>query len=425
MKLGLASARALAVLSCSAAIGFVMSGSALSAPLPSESSVSLVQALQTARASRAELRASAARIDAARQRPQIVASLEDPILAPSIDHKPVEPGMKTDRSITFEQSFPLSGIRGHRRRAAEADVDKFQGEASRTRLRVETEVAQAYFMLDEKRKIGAILERQVALAAQLVKLAAARHGVGAVTQADVLRAEIEEARLRTRQALAGADVRAAEAMFNAAMGVERARPVAALLDRQVPGESGAGLDAALEQALGQRPELRISQAEIRRARAEVDVMKAMYKPMAMVRVGMAETGAAGRGYMLMVGVSVPLWFGRLRAGVREAGSMAVMAEADREAMLRMIEGDVAASLAAYQGAAANVEAFRTNLLPRAERAIGPALSAYAAGSLPLSSVLEAGKALWSVQEEAVMADTALASAWIRYRGALGSFGDDK
>lgn len=424
MKLGLASARALAVLSCSATIGFVMSGSALSAPLPSESSVSLVQALQTARASRAELRASAARIDAARQRPQIVTSLEDPILAPSIDHKPVEPGMKTDRSITFEQSFPLSGIRGHRRRAAEADVDKFQGEAARTRLRVETEVAQAYFMLDEKRKIGAILERQVALAAQLVKLAAARHGVGAVTQADVLRAEIEEARLRTRQALAGADVRAAEAMFNAAMGVERARPVAALLDRQVPGESGAGLDAALEQALAQRPELRISQAEIRRARAEVDVMKAMYKPMAMVRVGMAETGAAGRGYMLMVGVSVPLWFGRLRAGVREAGSMAVMAEADREAMLRMIEGDVAASLAAYQGAAANVEAFRTNLLPRAERAIGPALSAYAAGSLPLSSVLEAGKALWSVQEEAVMADTALASAWIRYCGALGSFGDD-
>lgn len=402
-----------------------VSGLCGAAPAGVDAAVSLDEAIMVARASRAEVRASSARVDAARQRPAIVAALDDPVIAPSIDHKPVDPMMKTDRSITFEQSFPLSRIRSHRRRAAEADVDKYLGEGGKTALKIEAEVAQAFFMLNEKRKLATILGRQMALASQLVGLAAARHGVGAATQADVLRMEIEEARLRTRLAMAGAETRSAEAMFNTAMGLDTNRPVPSLRVQQALDAivDIPDLEAALEVALNRRAELRISKAEIRRARAEVDVMKSMYAPMAMVRAGMADTGAAGRGYMLMVGVSVPIWFGRLKAGVREANAMSAMAEADREAMLRMIHGDVGAALETLRGAALQHHAVRTDVMPRAERAIDPAMTAYASGTLPLASVLEASKALWSVQEEAAMAETSLAVAWIRLRNAMGSFGE--
>lgn len=387
--------------------------------------VRLAEALSVARAGRAEMRTAAARVAAARQRPAIVSALEDPVLAPSIDHKPVDPMMKTDRSITFEQRFPLSRINTHRRRAAEADIGRFQGEGGKTSHKIEAEVAQAFFMLSERRKVRDILGQQVALAAQLVKLAAARHGVGAATQADVLRMEIEEARLRTRLALIGAEVRGAEVMFNTSMGHEPYRPVPPLLVQELleAAASVPQLDAALAAALGRRPELGISKAEIQRARAEVDVMQSMYAPMAMVRAGVAETGAAGRGYMLMVGVSVPIWFGRLKAGVREAKAMEAMAEADREAMLRMIGGEVAATREALAGAAASHQAFRGELVARAERAISPAMTAYRSGTVPLTGVLEATRAMWSVQEEAVMAETALGMAWIRHRSAVGSFGE--
>ena len=402
-------------------------GGAVAAPIPGEPGISLNNALMVARETRAEMRAATARVDAAKQRPLIVSSLEDPIIAPSIDHKPVDPMMKTDRSITFEQSFPLSRIRTHRRRAAEADIDRYMGEGGKTTLKIEAEVAQAFFMLNEKRQVTDILQRQISLASELVKLAAARHGVGAATQADVLRLEIEEARLRNRLNLTSADVRAAEAMFNTAMGLESYRSVPALLMQDVLDGIVIipGLDASLEMALNRRAELRISKAEIRRARAEVDVMKSMYAPMAMVRAGMAETGAAGRGYMLMVGVSVPIWFGKLKAGVREANAMAAMAEADREGMLRMVHGDVVAALESLRGATLNLHAFRNDLMPRAERAINPAMTAYANGTLPLTSVLEASKALWSIQEESVMAETSLGMAWIRHRNAVGFFGEAK
>lgn len=395
------------------------------APGADVQAMGLDQAMLVARSARAEMRVSMARVDAARQRPAIVSSLDDPVIAPSIDHKPVDPMMKTDRSITFEQSFPLSRVRSHRRRAAEAEVDKSVGEGGKTSLKIDAEVAQAFFMLNEKRKLEEILAQQVDIAATLVKLAAARHGIAAATQADVLRVEIEEARLRSRLAVAGAEVRAAEAMFSAAIGALPSTPVPALrmqeaLERIVNLPS---LDSALAMAFSRRPELKISKAEIQRARAEVDVMKSMYAPMAMVRVGMADTGAAGRGYMLMVGVSVPIWFGRLKAGVREADAMAAMASSDQEAMLRMIHGEVAAALESLRGAALNLRAFQSDLMPRAERAIGPAMAAYGSGTLPLSSVLEASKAWWSVQEESAMAETALGMAWIRQRSAMGSFGE--
>lgn len=397
------------------------------APAQPDTPLSLTGAFGIAREWRAEMRVSAARIDAARQRPAIVSALDDPVLSPSIDHKPVDPMMKTDRSITFEQSFPLSRIRSHRRSAAQADVGRYEGEAAKTALRIQAEVAQAYFMLDERRKMRDILAQQVALSAQLVKLAVTRHSIGAAGQADVLRMEMEVARLRSRMALSAAEVRAAEAMFNTTLGRAAAHPVPPVLVQNVLDHivHVPDLQASLDLALARRPELQISQAERSRARAEIGVMKSMYSPMVMVRVGMAETMTAGRGYMLMVGVSLPIWRDKLNAGVREAQAMATMADADREAMLRMIDGDVAATLESLRGATASYQSFHAELIPRADRAIAPALAAYASGTLPLAGVLDTSKALWTVQEEAVMAQTALGLAWIRHRGAVGDFGELK
>ena len=65
----------------------------------------------------------------------------------------------------------------------------------------------------------------------------------------------------------------------------------------------------------------------------------MYAPMAMVRTGPSYTMADGTGWMVMVGVSIPLWRDKLRAGVNEARAMVDMASADLEAMQRMIRGE--------------------------------------------------------------------------------------
>jgi cobalt-zinc-cadmium efflux system outer membrane protein len=131
--------------------------------------------------------------------------------------------------------------------------------------------------------------------------------------------------------------------------------------------------------------------------------------------------AEGRGWMAMVGLSLPIWRGKLRAGVAEAQAMRAMSEADLRGMTRMIEGDAAASINQLQAARDRQHALTTDVLPRARMAIDPAVSGYSAGQLPLVSVIDALQVLWLVQSDLIAADTELGLAWARLGRALGSY----
>ena len=266
--------------------------------------------------------------------------------------------------------------------------------------------------------MAAVLREQHALAQQLVEAAAARYGSGGGTQADALRAEIEVARLRAEVRASAEELASAEVMLNASLG----RPAQAAVPQLEAADTDALLpaaEAARESALARRPELQMGQAEISRARAAVSVMESMYTPMAMVRTGPAYTMVDGAGWMLMVGVSVPIWRGKLRAGVDEARAMVAMAEADVAAMRQMVEAEALSARARANGARERYLALRDEVVPRAQQAISPALAAYSSGQLPLVSVIEVAQALWSAQAELLSAQAQLGMSHARLRRAMG------
>ncbi len=415
----------------------------VNAAAPSESPErwSLYDAVRLALAERPEIAAARARAQAAAERPTIVSALEDPMIMPSIDHYPFDemeepatmerspqdgapatpdddPRRRYDWSIGIEQRFPLSRVRSHRRSAAEAEATKAFAEAERMALDVELEAATAYFMLLEQRRRTSIIEEQLALAHQLVRAAMARYGAGAGTQSEVLRTEVEIARLRAASMVLQAQIRSAEAMLNTSLGraADAAVPELSPPSPDIPLPDRASV---AEAALSQRPELRIASAETERADAEVDVMRSMYAPMGTVRVGYASTMAEGKGAMVMVGVSLPIWRQKLRSGVAEARAMRRMATADLDAMTRMVEGDALASRDRLEAAHLRFHRLRDDVLPRAARVIRPALAAYTSGQGNLTGVIDAAQALWSVQEEAIMAESELGAAWAQLHRTTG------
>ena len=338
---------------------------------------------------------------------------------PSLDHLPFKLG-GVDASFMIEQRFPLSGVRGHRRRAAEADARRLRADAERVTQDVQLDAARAFLMLRERREMSRVLDEQLALARQFVAAANARYSSGTGNQPEVLRAEIEVARLEAAIRAIRAEVAAAEAMLNTSL----ARPA----DAEVPPLEALPLTVeppawrdAQDVTLRKRPELEVGRAELSRSQAEISVMESMYRPMGMVRTGPAYTMADGWGWMALIGISVPIWRGRLDAGVREAEAMADMARADLAAMTRMVEGEAATARSQVLAARQRVLALRDDVLPRARHAIDPALSAYAAGTMPLVSVIDAAQALWSVQAELVSAEFELGLAWARFQRALGQF----
>ncbi len=386
------------------------------AKLPSP--LSLADVIRIAGERRDEIQAARARTTAGEARPTIVSALSDPMLSPSLDHLPFMLN-GADYSVTIEQQIPLSGIRGHRRASALADVDRLRAAANRTSLDVGVEAANAYLMLQERRRTAALVIEQTAFARDVVSAANARYASGTAPQSDVLRAEVEVARLDALTRSLAGEVRAAEAMLNTSLAIDADAPVPPLALLALPQVVPSW--ATIRATLASRPELAGGRAEIVRADAEVLVMRDMAKPMATIRTGPSYTMTDGRGWMAMVGLSLPIWRSKLKAGVAEAEAMRSMAEADLRAMTRMIEGEAAVAVSQLQAARDRHAALNTDVLPRARMAIEPAVAGYASGQLPLVSVIEAVQALWLVQSDLITADTQLGLAWARLGRAIGSY----
>ncbi len=382
------------------------------------SPLGLADVVRVASQRRAEIQAARARVRAGEARPAIVSGLEDPMLSPSLDHLPFMLG-GADVSITIEQRIPLSGIRRHRRASALADLDRLRAETSRTSLDVGIQAANAFLMLQERRRTTGLVSEQLGFARDVVTAANARYASGTAPQSDVLRAEVEVARAEAlARALVG-EVRAAEAMLNTTLGQDADLPVPPLAPLVLPAPPPDW--SAIKTSFASRPELAAGRAEIARADADVQVMRDMFRPMATIRTGPSYTMAEGRGWMAMVGISLPIWRSKLRAGVAEAEAMRAMSEADLQAMSRMIEGEAAVAVNQLQAARDRQLALRDDVLPRARMVIEPAVAGYASGQLPLVSVIEAVQALWLVQSDLIAADTELGLAWARLGRAIGSY----
>jgi outer membrane protein TolC len=385
-------------------------------PLPSP--LGLAEVIRIATERRDEIQAARARTRAAEARPDIVSALADPMISPSLDHLPFMMN-GADSSVTIEQQIPLSGIRGNRRASALADVERLRAGANTVALDIGAGAATAFLMLQERRRMAALVSEQLTFARGVVTAANARYASATAPQSDVLRAEVEVARLEARAKALVSEVRGAEAMLNTSLALEANRLVPPLAD--LAGAEMLPIESAINRALTSRPELAAGRAEIARAEADVKVMRDMFKPMATIRTGPSYTMAEGSGWMAMVGFSLPVWRSKLNAGVAEAEAMRAMSEADLRAMTRMIEGDAARAVTGLEAARDRHAALSADVLPRARMAIDPAVAGYTAGQLPLVSVIEAVQALWLVQADLIAADVEQGQALIRLGRALGSY----
>jgi len=395
---------------------FVSAGAARADELPSPLKPDAV--LKYAAEHRAEITAAKARATAAAEVPKQVRALPDPMVMVSIDHLPVKlDGISA--SFVVQQEFPLSRVLGARERAATADASAATAQVAATKLDVEYQALAAYLMVVEAQRMIVVLDDQVAVAKQVVAVSQARLSASQGASVDVLRAQLDVVRLEGERTALDADLKAAASMLEAALGrpVKGEPPVCELT---LPPADPPSLVELVKKAVVNRPELAAMKASVARASAEVDVMQSMYSPMVFVRAGGAYTMMEGAGFMLMVGVSVPLWREKLSAGVSEAKAMAVMADADVAAMSKMVEGDVGGARQGVIAARTRLTTVRDKVLPLSRSVLSLTIATYAAGQLPLISVLDAVKAVRDARMEEVTAEVKAAGAWARLGRAIGA-----
>ena len=295
----------------------------------------------------------------------------------------------------------------------------FQAEAARERAtdvswEQRSRAAMAFYELYAAEQSIAIATGTRRLVQDVASIAQSMYEVGEGNQSDLLRAQVEVARMTE-------DIARMEAMRSAA-----AAKLNALLDQPNDASVGAAVlpvfpdlapsaDSLVALALRSRPMIRAGEAEV--AAADVMTVRARRELLPDLVVGVqyaqrsAEMGTERMG-SLMLGASVPL-FARSRQFKwrEEADAMRAMSNADLAWMKADTRGQIGEILATLNRARRLADLYTQTVLPQAEAAVTSAVSAYRVGRIDFMNVLDNRMTVNRYRQELVTLRMEEGQAW--------------
>jgi outer membrane protein TolC len=229
------------------------------------------------------------------------------------------------------------------------------------------------------------------LVQDVARIAQSMYEVGEGNQADVLRAQVEVARMTEEIVRMNAMRSAAAARLNALMDLPAESTIGSAALPRFP-DAAPSIDSITNMAMRWRPMIRAGEADV--AAAEAMSLRARRELIPDLVVGVqyaqrsGEMGAERMG-SLMLGASIPVFAGRRQLKWRdEADAMRAMSQADLAYMKADTRGRVGEVMAMLTRARRLAELYTTTVLPQAEAAVTSAVSAYRVGRVDFMTVLD-------------------------------------
>jgi len=349
-----------------------------------------------------EIASSRASLEAARRRITPAGTLADPFLSTTYqnDGRSLSLG-KAEGSfigIMASQALPWPGkLRLAGDIAASEAKEIERGTVGRTELTLEARVRNAWYDLVLARAIDRIIEDRRAAATQIEASARQRYSAGIGVQQDVLRAQVELARIDELKALQAATIASRAAELNRLVGAPQDRDIET--PSRLPEEAAAPAVADLIAASAARsPELAASTQAIDTERIRVDLAKKNFLPDFSVNAGSMYRGSFEMGPMWQVGVgvSLPIWIERRQQNqLGEAQAVVRGRTADKDTVALELELRTRERVAQLDAASRIAVLYRDKILPLDDLSLESALASYRAGKVPFITVLDALNTLYS------------------------------
>jgi outer membrane protein, heavy metal efflux system len=374
--------------------------------------------------------AAAAGIDAARGRTRQAGAWPNPVIGfSSTEIKTGNVDVQGEYGFFAEQAIPLGGKLRLSRNVFQKTVDRAEAVRDLQRLRILSSVRQTFYsVLLTERRIQ-VQERLAALASEAVGVTAQLFNVGAADRPDYLEIEIESRRLQLQLNRSKNELFAVRAQLAALTGVRdvAARPIAGTIDAAIPELER---EQVIRTLLEQSPELRAARAELERTRALTARAQRETYPDLFLRGGGAynrERGEDGRPFgwegALEAGISVPL-FNRNAGGIAASRADETKAQAEVTRLELALQSRAASQFANYLTALRAAEAYRTEILPRAEEAYRLYLTRYRQMAAAYPQVLVAQRTFFEMSNEYLESLSETWRAALQLQGFLAGDGLD-
>lgn len=361
-------------------------------------------------AARAAARAAAERITPARRPP-------DPELQFGLMNREL-PGFGLSdplgmNQIQVMQMIPVAGKLGLAAEVERARAAAATARADEVRWEERSRAAMAFFEIYAADRSIQILRESQRLLRGLARTTETMYAVGDARQADVLRAQVELARMTEDLVRMEAMRTSAAARLNAVLDRPALSPVGPAAEPAWITELPP-TDSLVSLARSRRPMLQAGGETLRAAGLSERLAGRELWPDLEVGLQYGWRGMEDRTMhmaSLMLGVRVPIWAGsRQQAMRREAEAMREMAAADLQAMEAETRGRVGELAASITRAQRLRRLYTGTILPQVQTTAAAALTAYRVGGVDFMTLLDAQMNVNQYRQAAVNAAAELGQA---------------
>lgn len=384
----------IAVLLGALALAPLARAAASEAPLPTDAPLSRL--VGESLSARPEIAQAEAVVSAEGERAPQAGALPDPMLQLGIQNDgftSIEIGrMDTSFvSLMASQTFPWPGKRALREQVASLGTSQAEQLVARVRLSTEAEVRRTYLELLLARDRGALLDRLEVLWKQSLGVARARYEAGGGAQSDVLRAQLELARVGQRRIALQADERSRVQALNRLRAHRLDEPIETSTHiRDLRGLAALARRFSADRAVTRSPELGAARAGITRAARTVALAERGGYPDLTVGTGIMFRGSLPPMWLATVGGPLPVYTAsKQRRAVAESRARGRAAQHESSALEQLLRLRSEERHTAFDALVRMVEVYERGLLVQSEATTESTLAQYKVGNVAFASVLEA------------------------------------
>ena len=305
------------------------------------------------------------------------------------DLRPMDPLGMTQ--LQLMQMLPLGGKLRLAGRVAGAEAAALEARAADVEWELRSEAAMWFYELYQTEQALGVARQTLRLVQEIAQTTESMYRVGEGRQSDVLRAQVEIARmtedtLRMRAMRTGLIARI-EALLDRAPGSGVMSPLLPAFPASIPA-----LDSLERLASASRPMLQAGEREVDAAEAGERLARRETWPDLTIGLQYGQrSGEMGVERMgsLMLGASVPVFARSRQLRMRdEAAAMREMATAELTAMRADTRGRLAEARADLERARRLATLYRTTVIPQAEATVTSSLAAYRVGTVDFMTLLD-------------------------------------
>jgi len=320
----------------------------------------------------------------------------------------------------YSLALPLEIGRKRSRRIAVSEAALHTGEAQldQTIVEIRAQVRHAYFGRAIAQARLQVLAELHEFAVRARDTAQQRFDAGSAPRLEVVQAQLALAQAENEEDVAGASAHASAVQLNVLLGYPLDAQVA--LATALDGSETLDVGAAISRAQAANAELAVLDRQIEEARAKIALARSLRVPNITPEATLTRDAAPefDTGWRAAVGMTLPLLTTH-KAGVRVEEAALAQLQAERDAALARITGEVSSAAALADAQRQAYVRYRDHILPEALEVASMAEDSYRLGRTGIAAFLQALQASRDARLQNLLAASGYQDALTDLERAMG------